>query len=260
MLEEVRAHFYKHYKIMSRRAGDLAWVFVHPFVALFSIGILAHFLIIEGAPLDSLIYVLVGVIAWNFYDVSQRAMAFGVTLDIWNNCMKHTFSVNSSIKHFILGNSLFGLASSIVTFVLVTIAAWISFGLNLLDAGIFLPVNLFFVFVFATGVGLMIDSLMVSKGEKYMSLMWIGTGIIMVLSGVYYPVSVLPGPVGMLSSALPSTHSIEAMRLALQSLPGQAVMETLYGAALSLVFFLAGVLLFRKGLRKGKENGVITKY
>ncbi|MCK4816138.1 ABC transporter permease, partial [bacterium] len=191
MFEEISAHIYKHWKMMARRPGELAWLLVYPFVGLMSLGILSFYLRSQGAPLDTMLFVLVGVIVWGFYDVSQRAISYGITFDIWNNCLRHTFASKSSVTHFIIGNSAFGLLSSVVAFVLVGSVSVLIFGFNIFLAGFYL-MNLFSVFIFATGIGLLIDSLMVTRGEKWMSLIWMGTGIIMIFSGVYYPVTILP--------------------------------------------------------------------
>ncbi len=217
MFEETTSYIYKQWKIMSRRPGELAWIFVYPFIGLLSIGIYAFFLITQGAPLDSILYVLVGVISWNFYDVSQRAITFGITLDIWSNCLRHSFAGNSRIRHFILGNSVFGLISSVLTFFLVAAAGLLVFGFNLFSAWLWLIPNLLIVFIFATGIGLMIDSLLISQSEKYMSLIWTMTGVIMIFSGVYYPASVLPAPMQAVSQILPTTHAINSMGILFRS-------------------------------------------
>ncbi len=259
MWTEISAHVYKHWKIMSRRPGEIAWILLYPFIGILSIGILAFFLISKGAPLESMMFVFVGVIVWNFYGISQRGITYGITFDIWNNCLKHSFAGKSSIGHFITGNSIFGLLSSLAAFALVGVVGFILFGFNIFAVGAFL-VNLFFVFLFATGVGLMINGLMVAKGEKYMSIIWMGTGIIMVFSGVYYPVSILPGAVQAVSYAIPATHSIISMRAALGAGLDIAVAELVIGAALSLVYLAIGALIFRNAVNRGRRSGMITKY
>jgi len=259
MWEEVSAHIYKHMKIMAKRPGELAWIFVYPFISFLSVGILAFFLISEGAPLDSMMFVFVGVIVWNLYGLTQRAVTYGITFDIWSASLKHSFIGKSSIRHFVVGNALFGLTSSMATAVLIGIVGYFVFGFNLLVAGFFL-VNLFFVFIFATAIGLVINGLMLAKGDKYMSLIWMGTGIIMIFSGIYYPVSILPVPMQAISNAIPVSHSLASLRASLGFGQSLAVNSLVTGAALSLVYLAIGAWIFRLGLKRGRTSGMITKY
>ena len=148
MLEEISAHFYKHSIIMKRRPADLAWIVLHPFIGLLSVGLLVFFVISKGAPANSMLFVFVGVIMWNFYDLSQRAITYAVTQDIWNVCLKHGFSGKAAVKHFIVGNSIFGLYSSAIAFVLVGVVGFFLFGFNIFAAGPYL-FNLITVFIFA---------------------------------------------------------------------------------------------------------------
>ncbi len=259
MLEEASAHFYKQFKIMSRRMGEIAWIAIHPLIFILSLGILAYFVSEGGAGPETMLFVFAGVIVWNIYDVSQRATSFGITLDIWADSLKHTFTGSSSLAGFIVGNASYGLFSSVLVLMITGILAVILFGFNIFLAGFYL-INLFFVFIFATGLALVINSLMVTKGDKYMSLIWILTGIIMIFSGVYYPIDILPGPVQAVSLAVPTTHSIMSLRAALGFSPGLANPELAIGAILSVAYFALGVLVFRWAIKRSKVTGVITRY
>ena len=260
MWEEISAHLYKHLKIARRWPGELAHLFVYPTISLLSLGILAFFLIMNGAPLSAMMFVFVGVLMWNVYDMAQRIMSYGITLDIWNECLRHSFVGASRIRHFIIGNLIYGAIGAVIGLVIVAIAGIFVFGFDIFSGGIFLAANMAFVFVFGAGIGMMIDALMLTRGSKYMAVIWIIPGIIMILSGVYYPPELLPPGVFEVSMALPSTHCISSLRAAVLGAGGSAMAEFLTGSVLAAVYFIAGGILFRLGLKKGRENGVITKY
>ncbi len=259
MLEEISAYFYKHRKIAARRPVEMFVVFIDPLIALLSVGILIYFAIQNGAPASSLMFVFVGVVAWNFYDLTQRALTYGITFDIWSASLKHSFSSKARIIHFILGNSAYGVLSSSIAFLVIASVGFFAFGFNIFAGGLYL-LNLFPIFLFAVSMGLIIDSLMVSKGEKYMALIWMMAGVVMIFSGVYYPSSVLPTPVKEISQLIPATHSIASMRAGFGFSPETGFSEFLIGLVLSLVYLGIGYILFYKGLKKGYENGTITQY
>ena len=259
MFEEASAHFYKQWKIMSKRPGEIAWIAIYPLISILSIGILAYFVITKGSPPETMLFILVGVIVWDVYGVAERAISYGITLDIWGNCLKHTFTGGSSFMGFIIGNSLFGLFSSVSVFLIMGAICIGLFGFNVFAAGLFL-VNLFFVFLFATSFGLIIDAFMLTKGDKYMSLIWITPGLIMIFSGIYYPIEILPLPVQMFSLAMPTTHSLISLRASLGFSPGLAIPALLTGAALSIAYLAFGLLLFKWAIKRSKVTGILTRY
>ncbi|MFQ5648034.1 MAG: ABC transporter permease, partial [Candidatus Aenigmatarchaeota archaeon] len=187
-------------------------------------------------------------------------MSYGITLDIWNESLRHSFVGASRLRHFITGNLIYGAIGALVTLAIIAAAGIFAFGFDIFSGGLFLAANMVFVFIFGAGIGMMIDALMVTKGSKYMAIIWIIPGLIMILSGVYYPAEMLPAGAFEFSMALPSTHCISSLRAAISGMGSIAYSEFLIGAGLAVVFFLAGGLLFKHGLKKSRESGVITKY
>lgn len=259
MFEEISAFFYKHRKIAARRPAEMSVVVIDPLIGLMSVGLLIYFTVQNGAPVSSMMFVFVGVVAWNFYDLTQRAVTYGITFDIWSASLKHSFSAKAKVWHFIVGNSAYGLLNSVLAFLLISVVGVFAFGFNIFSGGIFL-VNLFSIFLFAVSMGLIIDSLMVSKGEKYMALIWMMAGVVMIFSGVYYPASILPVPVKEITQLIPATHSIASMRAGFGYSVESGFAEFALGLGLSIVYLAIGIILFKNGLKKGYENGIITRY
>ncbi len=259
MLEEVSAYVYKHRKFARRRPAELSIMIVDPLVALLSVGILVYFTVQNGAPASSLMSAFIGVVAWTFFELTQRSVTFGITFDIWSNSLKHSFSTTTKVWHLIAGNSIYGLLNSLAAFLIVVTVGFFAFNFNIFAGGIYLA-NLISIFFFAVASGLIIDSLMVSKGEKYMALVWMVTGIVMIFSGVYYPASILPSPVKEISQLLPSTHSIASMRAGFGYSVESGLAEFALGLGLSIIYLAIGLFMFKRGLKKGYENGTITHY
>ena len=86
------------------------------------------------------------------------------------------------------------------------------------------------------------------------------TGIIMIFSGVYYPVSILPEPAKSISFLLPSTHAIESIRYSLASNEAAAALSILLSFALTFAYLILGYLAFSNGIKKGKEFGKISRH
>ncbi len=260
MLETVIAHIYKQHKMMVKNASELAWIFIYPFVALLSIGLFAHYISLSGGPPEAILFVLVGVVVWNFYDLTQRAVTYGMTYDMWSNSLKHGLVNASGIKEFIIGNSFYGLLTSYLVVIFVGIAGLLAFGFNIFGAGIVLAISLLPVFLFATAIGLLIDSLMITRGHNWMSLIWSISGVIMIFSGVFYPVDILPEAVKFLALSFPTTYSINALRAAF-GFTTVSISETILIAFLiSAIYLAVCIFIFTKAVKRSKTTGKLTQY
>jgi ABC-2 type transport system permease protein len=82
------------------------------------------------------------------------------------------------------------------------------------------------------------------------------------LSGVVYPVSVLPGWLQAAGRLLPLTHALEALRLALLvGAPPRALAPSLGALAVfGCLLTPAGLLLFVYALRRARVDGSLTHY
>lgn len=82
------------------------------------------------------------------------------------------------------------------------------------------------------------------------------------LSGVYYPVAVLPGWLQSLSAFLPMTHSLRAMRLALLegASPARTARELGFLALFTVLILPAALLAFRWALRRARADGSLTQF
>ena len=260
MWNEVSAHLYKHTKIAVKWPGEAAHIFIYPLMTILSMGILAYFVVSQGAPAEAFTFVFVGVVAWNVYEMAERTMSYGVMVDIFNDCLKHSFVGRSGLRHFIPGNMLYGIIGSVIGLLMAIAAGLFLFGFNLMAGGLFLVANLTFIFIFGTGMGMLLNGIMLSRGARYMALVWSMPGLVMLFSGVFYPPEILPPGIFHISMAMPSTHSITSIRAAIFGMQAGAWGEFLTGALGSVIFFVLGGFIFRLGMKKGKENGTITKY
>jgi ABC-2 type transport system permease protein len=240
-----------------KSAGEASVVLLYPLVGILSLGIFSMFFIKSGAPMSALFYVIIGVIAWNFYSISQRAITVGLTFDIWDECAKHLHLGTATDEDFIFGNAFWGMITSLTGFIIVSMIAYYVFGFNIFAAKLYLIFGLASVFLYAVGDGLIINSLVLRKGYEYTSLIWISTGIIMVLSGVYYPVEMLPAPVQAISFFLPPTHAITAIRGALGVQAVNPFVEICWALSISVIYLFLAVWVYKRSVKKSREKGSI---
>ena len=111
------------------------------------------------------------------------------------------------------------------------------------------------------GIGMMTAVLPLISPEKGTQLGFIAQGILLVISGVYYPVTVLPEWMQWLSVISPATYTLEGCRAAILEGAGVA---GVWGEIWPLIVIGAiavplGLFTFNRGERYAKRHGRLKR-
>ncbi len=136
----------------------------------------------------------------------------------------------------------------------VSLLAWAFFGYSIYSLG--LPLLAFFVILqmFSWSIGLAMSGLVMRVGQSAESFAWAAVFILMPVSGVYYPVSVLPHWLQVIAYGLPTAYVFEGMRAIMTE---KTVHWDLLGFAfgLSAVYLVAGFQVFQWFFRLSRRAG-----
>jgi ABC-2 type transport system permease protein len=130
-------------------------------------------------------------------------------------------------------------------------------GANLAGATLMLAVgSLSFI-----GVGMMAAVLPLLFTERGDEMTFVISSVLLLVSGVYYPVTVLPGWMQPVARVSPATYVLEGMRAAiLDGAPLTALWPSLWPTLLiGLVTIPAGVLVFSVVERYAKQTGRLKR-
>jgi ABC-2 type transport system permease protein len=111
------------------------------------------------------------------------------------------------------------------------------------------------------GIGMATAVLPLVSPEKGAQLGFIAQGLLLVVSGVYYPVDVMPGWMQAIATISPATYALEGLRAAL--LDGASLGE-IQGdlwplLVIGAVMVPAGLAVFRAGERYAKRHGKLKR-
>ncbi len=137
------------------------------------------------------------------------------------------------------------------------LAVWF-FGFNLWSLGF--AVGLFFANLMLTSwaVGLLVAGLLLRNGLGAEALAWSLMFVLLPLTCVYYPVSVLPGWLQPISLALPPTYVFQGLRLLIeQHRVSAADMGMAFG--INAVLFCGGLVSFLALLESAKRRGSLLQ-
>jgi ABC-2 type transport system permease protein len=162
----------------------------------------------------------------------------------------------------LFGMGLFAVAYGVVRAVLLFGVVAAFFGLHLAEANF---ASAIVVLVVASisfiGIGMMTAVLPLISPEKGMQLGFVAQGLLLVVSGVYYPVSVLPGWMQALATISPATYALRGCRDAILNGAGVAALWADIWPLLVIgaVSVPLGLWTFRVGERYAKRHGKLKR-
>jgi ABC-2 type transport system permease protein len=250
-LRQTWAFMFRGYHL-SRRY--ISWVIVFNFYALTTSATVALIGVAAG-DYQLTLTLVVGALQWNFLSVLYSEIAMSIGYERWEGTLEYTFMAPVSRLVHLAGLSLFSLCNSIMQTTIVLIGLMLFTDINLAGANLFGVVIVLIVSTLAfVGLGLMAAALPVMSPERGAEATHIFQGLLLLVSGVYYPVEVLPHWIQPLSWFSPATYSLTACRKLVGVGNPASTSELLAGAPLSMVttelmmLVLMGVLLIPLGL------------
>ena len=257
-VEVVRTWAFAHRNvIMARR--NIFFVFeltFWPGVAMLSHGLLTRFLALTP---EMTAFILVGTVALSSVQVCQLDVAYAVLFDIWSKSMKHQFLTPVRVRHLALGSWLVGVARGIIVFSLMAAIGTWAFGFNFIGGGP-LPLALFLLGCFLTAlvIGLLVCTLVLLFGTRAETSAWAAVNFIVMLSGIYYPISVLPGWVAAISAGIPLTYFLDAMREG-YGFKSQFTHPFLTGFALVGLYVVLAHWALSAAITRARRTGLLLK-
>jgi ABC-2 type transport system permease protein len=241
---------------LSRRY--LSWEIVFSFYALTTsatvalIGVAAH-------DYQLTLTLVTGALLWNFLSKLYQEIASSIAFERWEGTLEYTFMAPVSRLVHLCGVSLAAMIYSLMHTVVVLTGLLLFTDLSLEGANLSGIVIVLMVSTLAfIGLGLMAAVLPLMSPERGAEATNIFQGLLLLVSGVYYPVEVLPRWLQPLSYLSPATYTLSACRK-LVGIGGdiaahQQQQQRLAGAPLSAVMpelsvlVLMGVVMIPLGL------------
>ena len=109
------------------------------------------------------------------------------------------------------------------------------------------------------GVGMMTAVLPLISPEKGTQLGFICQGLMLVVSGVYYPVSVLPGWMQWIAKISPATYALRGNREQILNGAGLAWADVWPLLVIGAVSVPLGLVVFKTGERYAKRHGKLKR-
>jgi ABC-2 type transport system permease protein len=205
---------------------------------------------------------LIGAVVWAYLGIIFEFLTETVAWERWEGTIEYTFMAPLSRSMHLAGQGVFailyGLARAILLFAVVAFF----FDLQMPDANFAAALIVIAVAsVSFIGIGMMTSVMPLISPEKGMQLGFIAQGLLLVVSGVYYPVEVLPDWMQWVSVISPATYALDGAR---DAIIGGAGITDLWDEIwpliiIGVVSIPLGLWVFGRGEQYAKRHGKLKR-
>lgn len=253
---QIWAFVFKNWIMTKRNVFSVFEILFWPVVGFFSVGLLTIFLQLDTNMAG---FILIGIISMSVIQVCQIDVAEALLYDLWAKAMKHTFIAPVHPYQLIFGSWLIGVIRSLIVFFLLSVFSFFAFGFDFSRPG-FLPLSLFLLGLFLTSasVGITVCILVLVFGYKAEVAAWSLSSLIALVSGIYYPISILPFPLHEIARAIPLTYFLEYFRF-FYGFSGSSENGLSWGFGLIGLYLFIEAILFKAVLHRARKTGALLK-
>src|SRR6266849_8690396 len=246
---------------------EVVWLF-YSLVSVLSIGYLASGLGelgVEGGSFDlhrAQLYLLVGALLWGYLSLVFMEAAYAIAWERWEGTIEYTFMAPVRRVTHLFGICLFVFGYGLARTFVVLAVAIVMFRLDFSHADI---VAALAVLAASTvpliGLGIVTAVLPLLSPQKGEQMSVALQGFLLLVSGVYYPLSVLPVAMQVAGAASPLTYALAGIRRSLLDRAGVGdqvpTMAILLG--MGAVLIPASIAVFAWAENRAKRLGLLKR-
>lgn len=220
---------------------------------------------IGGEGIDTkflVLYLVIGTLVWRYLSLIFIWITEIIAIERWEGTIEYTLMAPIHRLTHMGGQTLFAVAYSLIFTAIVMGANVLMFDINLANANLLGGLAMLLAGSFSfVGIGIMGSILPLLFPERGQQMTHVIIAIMLLVSGVYYPITVLPTPLREMAAISPATYVLEGARRALLEGAGmgelwQFIWPTLIMGAIAIP---AGLWVFGLAEKYAKRNGKLHR-
>lgn len=215
-----------------------------------------------GGANDLVLFLLLGTLVWAYLSAVLDDISLVVTWERWEGTIEHTLMAPVPRWVHLVGMAVFGVLHATVRTALIFAIALPFFTVDFSQADWLAAVAVIAVgSVSIAGLGILAGVLPLIYPERGTQMSFMAQAVILLISGVYYSVEVLPAWLQFLSYFSPATYLLDGIRGAI--IDGESVSELADTLAILALFGVVliplSVFVFAVAERWAKRTGKLKR-
>ena len=201
---------------------------------------------------------ITAILLWDIMFRSQLSFFLSFLEEIWSRNLGHLFVSPIRPSEMIAALLIVSMIRTLIGVGGAAILAIILFDVSIFDLGFPLALFFFNLTIMGWSLGLVVSALVLRFGQGAESLGWAAIFFVQPISGVFYPIEVLPQWLQPIASIIPASHVFEGLRSILiqEVFRLDLLMNAFY---LNLIFAFLGLTIFFAILRYARIHGQLLQ-
>ncbi len=211
---------------------------------------------------EVILYLAIGALLWSYLSVVFEAISETITWERWEGTIEYTLMAPISRVTHLLGSSLYSVIYSLLRTAVILAVLGLFFHLDLRHANLGSTVVVILLSSLSfLGIGIMAAALPLLFTERGTQMTLVASAVLLLISGVYYPVSVLPRWMQLLATISPANYALDAIRRAVMRSTGLgALWPDIWPLALiGALTIPLGFFVFQRAERYAKRTGRLKR-
>lgn len=231
--------------------------FYWPAIDLVMWGITSSFIAQNRSDSTEILFTIVaGLTFWYLVIRSQYETNVALLEDIWSRNLINIFVSPITFYEWLLGVISVGIIKASITFVTAVVLSFTLYKINILSMGI--TIVPYFILLLMTGwwISFLIAACIFRFGVRVQTFAWTLSFLLVPFSGVYYPLSVLPGWAQEIGKYLPTSYVFEGIR---QMITQQVfdVQKVIISFVLNIIYLILSIVILKKSFTFLLRRGVL---
>ncbi len=260
------AFFERNWNLTRRYIGwEVVWLVYSLVNALTILFIAAATERITGQAVDTrffVLYLLIGTTMWSYLSAVFDVVAETISWERWEGTIEYTLMAPVPRWLHLIGTCCYAVTYSVMRALLIFAVVALMFNVDLGHANVLTVLIVIAVgSISVIGLAIVAAVLPLLFTERGAQMTFVIHSSLLLISGVYAPIEVLPGWLQVLSPLSPLTYTLRAVRAGLlEGAPPSAVVGDLVILALMGVALVpAGLLIFRAAERFARRTGRLKR-
>lgn len=207
-------------------------------------------------------FLLIGTLIWSYLSMIFDLLSETVSWERWEGTIEYTFMAPASRATQLIGMGIYAVIYGIVRVIIMLGAISLFFDLSLSQANYSAAVAILAICsVSLVGFGMVAAVMPLLSPEKGQQVTYIFTAVLLLVSGIYYEVDVLPGWMQPFANISPVYYALNGIRAAL--LEGASFASQWSNIwpllIMGVIFPPLGLYLFQRGEIYAKKTGLLKR-
>jgi ABC-2 type transport system permease protein len=203
---------------------------------------------------------LIGAVVWAYLGIIFEFLTETVAWERWEGTIEYTFMAPVSRPVHLIWMGIFAVLYGILRAAAIFVAVVAFIGIHVPNANYGAAIALLAIASISfIGVGMMTAVLPLISPEKGTQLGFVAQGLMLVVSGVYYPVDVLPSWMQWIAKISPATYALRGNRRQILDGAGLAWADVWPLLVIGACSIPIGLAVFKAGERYAKQHGKLKR-